>query len=81
VELLTSFHRLNEWVLLTFVAVHVSAILYYKYVKRINLISAMIMGDKEWVDAAPLVQDDTKVRLKAMAILIAIALLLYYFLR
>jgi cytochrome b len=81
VELLTSFHRLNEWVLLTFVAVHVSAILYYKYVKRINLISAMIMGDKEWVDAAPLVQDDSKVRLKAMAILIAIALLLYYFLR
>ncbi len=81
VELLTSFHRLNEWVLLTLVGVHLCAILYYKYAKKINLISAMITGDKEWEDAAPLVQDDSKVRLKAMALLIAIALIMYYFLR
>ncbi len=81
VELLTSFHRLNEWVLLTLVGIHLGAILYYKYAKRINLISAMITGDKEWSDTAPLVQDDPKVRLKAMAILIAIALIMYYFLR
>jgi cytochrome b len=81
VELLTSFHRLNEWVLLALVGVHIAAILYYKYTKRINLISAMITGDKEWADAAPLVQDDSKIRLKAMAILIAIALIVYYFLR
>jgi cytochrome b len=81
VELLTSFHRLNEWVLLALVGVHVGAILYYKYAKKINLISAMITGDKEWADAAPLVQDDSKVRLKAMALLTAIALIMYYFLR
>jgi cytochrome b len=81
VELLTSFHRLNEWVLMALVVVHVGAILYYKYAKKINLISAMITGDKEWADAAPLVQDDSKVRLKAMALLIAIALIMYYFLR
>ena len=81
VELLTSFHRLNEWVLLALVGVHVGAILYYKYAKKINLISAMITGDKEWADTAPLVQDDSKVRLKAMALLIAIALIMYYFLR
>jgi cytochrome b len=81
VELLTSFHRLNEWVLLVLVVVHVGAILYYKYAKRINLISAMITGDKEWADAVPLVQDNSRIRLKAMAILIAIALIMYYFLR
>ena len=81
VELLTSFHRLNEWVLLALVGVHVGAILYYKYAKKINLISAMITGDKEWADAAPLVQDNSKVRLKAMALLMAIALIMYYFLR
>jgi cytochrome b len=81
VELLTSFHRLNEWVLLALVGVHIGAILYYKYAKRINLISAMITGDKECTDGAPLVQDDSKVRLKAMALLIAIALIMYYFLR
>jgi cytochrome b len=81
VELLTSFHRLNEWVLLALVGVHIGAILYYKYAKRINLISAMITGDKEWADAAPLVQDDSKVRIKAMALSIAIALIMYYFLR
>ena len=84
VELLTSFHRLNEWVLLSLVGVHIGAILYYKYAKRINLTSAMITGDKELEGAAsltPLVQDDSKVRLKAMAILLAIALIMYYFLR
>ncbi|MEY4557590.1 MAG: hypothetical protein RLY42_765 [Pseudomonadota bacterium] len=81
VELLTSFHRLNEWVLMALVGVHVGAILYYKYAKKINLISAMITGDKEWADTAPLVQDDSKVRLKAMALLMAIALITYYFLR
>ncbi len=81
VELLTSFHRLNEWVLMALVGVHVGAILYYKYSKKINLISAMITGDKEWADTAPLVQDDSKVRLKAMALLMAIALIMYYFLR
>jgi hypothetical protein len=80
---LTSFHRWNEWVLIALVATHIGAILYYKYAKRINLTSAMITGDKELVDTAmaPLVQDDSKVRLKAMAILIAIALVMYYFLR
>lgn len=81
VELLTSFHRLNEWVLMALVGVHVGAILYYKYAKKINLISAMITGDKESADTAPLVQDDSKVRLKAMALLMAIALIMYYFLR
>jgi cytochrome b len=81
VELMTSFHRWNEWVLLALAGVHISAILYYKYVKRINLISAMITGDKEWAETAPLVQDDSKVRLKAMGILLTIALIMYYFLR
>ncbi len=81
VELLTSFHRLNEWVLMAIVGVHVGAILYYKYSKKINLISAMITGDKEWTETAPLVQDDSKIRLKAMALLMAIALIMYYFLR
>ena len=81
VELLTSFHRWNEWVLLAFVGTHIGAILYYKYAKRINLISAMITGDKEWAETTPLVQDDSKVRLKAMAILLAITLIMYYFLR
>jgi hypothetical protein len=44
----------------------------------------MITGDKELEGTASLtslIQDDTKVRLKAMAILIAIALIMYYFLR
>jgi cytochrome b len=83
VELLTSFHRWNEWVLLALVATHIGAILYYKYVKKINLTSAMITGDKELADTAMthLIQDDAKVRVKAMTILIVIALIMYYFLR
>ena len=81
VELLTSFHRWNEWVLLALVGTHIGTILYYKYIKRINLISAMITGDKEWAETAPLVQDDSTVMIKATAILLAIALIMYYFLR
>ena len=81
VELLTSFHRWNEWVLLALVGTHIGTILYYKYTKRINLISAMITGDKEWAETAPLVQDDSTVMIKATAILLAIALIMYYFLR
>ncbi len=85
VEWLTSLHRWNEWVLLGLVTIHVAAIIYYKRCKGINLVRPMISGDKDFSDDsseqifnAP---DHPFLRLKAMAIFIAIAVILYYFLR
>ena len=85
VEWLTSLHRWNEWVLLGLVAIHVAAIIYYKRWKGIDLIRPIINGHKEFSESqskqildAP---DHQFLRLKAMAIFIAIAVILYYFLR
>lgn len=85
VEWLTSLHRWNEWVLLSLVVIHVFAIIYYKRWKGINLVRPMIRGDKEFSeDKSEQIlnaQDHYVLRLKAMAIFIAIAVILYYFLR
>ena len=87
VEWFTTWHRWNEWVLLGLVAVHVGAILYYKHMKRINLIQAMVTGDQEssqdldLMRKAPMAQDNQAMRWRAMAIFMTIAAILYYFLR
>lgn len=84
VEWFTTWHRWNEWVLLGLVALHLGAIFYYQKIKRINLIQAMVTGDKELrkgSDLVPQAQDDRAIRLRAMAIFIAMAAILYYFLR
>jgi len=45
VELMGSLHRLNEWVLISLVALHVLAIVFYRLVKKRKLTQAMITGD------------------------------------
>jgi cytochrome b len=45
-SLLTTVHRYNFYVLLTLVALHVLAVLFYLVVKRENLIGAMFTGRK-----------------------------------
>ena len=47
VELLTSIHYFNKWVLLGLITLHISAILYYQKVKGENLVKPMLLGDKE----------------------------------
>lgn len=46
-ETLTTIHRFNSNVLLALVGLHVVAILFYRFVKRENLVSAMFSGRKE----------------------------------
>ncbi|MFM2399321.1 MAG: hypothetical protein RL341_1478 [Pseudomonadota bacterium] len=46
VSLITSLHKLNQWVIIALVALHVAAVLYYLYKKRENLIGPMISGNK-----------------------------------
>ena len=47
VELLTSIHYFNEKVLITLIALHLCAILYYQKFKGENLVKPMVLGDKE----------------------------------
>lgn len=48
---LTGLHRLNFWVLIVLVVLHVSAILYYVHAKKDNLLKPMITGTKAVTDA------------------------------
>jgi cytochrome b len=45
---LTRIHRLNQWVLVALVSLHVLAVLFYLFAKRDNLIGPMIHGHKTW---------------------------------
>ncbi len=81
VELLTSFHRLDETVLILLIALHVGAIVYYRWIKKVNLVKPMITGDKEWAEKIPAARDDFLLRLFAATIYVVIAGTLYYFLR
>ena len=45
VELMGSLHRLNEWVLISLVVLHVLAIVFYRLVKKRKLTQTMITGD------------------------------------
>jgi cytochrome b len=81
VELMTSLHRLNEPVLLTLVLVHIGAIVYYKKIKRHDLIQPMITGDKNWAEKIPVARDDLSLRWMAAGIFGGITAVLYYFLR
>lgn len=47
VEMLTSIHYFNEKILIAVIALHLCAILYYQKFKGENLITPMLLGDKE----------------------------------
>jgi cytochrome b len=81
VELLSTIHRLNEFALLAIVALHVSAILIYKHIKKIDLVKPMITGNKIWTEKIPVSRDDSYDRVKALVIFILISSIYYYFLR
>lgn len=49
---LSSLHRLNFWVIIALVSLHVLAILFYVHVKKDNLVKPMITGVKEVSDPA-----------------------------
>ncbi|QTR47028.1 cytochrome b/b6 domain-containing protein [Thiothrix litoralis] len=47
-DTLTTIHHLTFNIILLLVAVHVAAVLYYRVVKRTNLIKAMVVGQADW---------------------------------
>ncbi len=78
----TWYHReVGKLVLISLVALHILAILYYLWRKRQNLVWPMIWGDKEVPQPAISSRDDARSRWLALALLLlsagAVALLLW----
>jgi cytochrome b len=88
VSLLSSIHALNSNILFGLIGLHLLAIAYYQWVKRVSIVMPMIQGDKE-VDverdgsglpasALHASKDGTPQRLTALVSLCVIALVLLY---
>jgi cytochrome b len=69
-DFLTRLHKLNRWLLIGWVVLHLAAISYYRFVKKQALVRAMLSGDAlvEPLSAVP-ARDDALVRLAGLALL------------
>jgi cytochrome b len=72
-DALTRLHKLNRFVVIGLVLLHLAAIAFYTFVKRRRLVAAMITGDAEVASTARPARDDARVRLKALALMAASA--------
>lgn len=68
----TSWHKeLGQWVLITLVALHVAAIVFYLVRKGTNLVRPMIVGDKLLPPGTPASADGAAQRLVALVLALA----------
>jgi len=67
-SLLTTLHRWNEKTIIALVALHLVAILYYRFGKRRDLIGPMVSGDAAFPAAWPASRDDAMLRLRGLVI-------------
>lgn len=66
----TWYHkRIGQWVILALVLLHITAVLYYLWKKRNNLIAPMVHGDKALPAAAAPSRDDAASRVAALVVL------------
>ena len=72
-SLLTTLHRWNEKTIIALVALHLAAILYYRFGKRRDLVGPMVSGDAEFPGTFPASRDDAMLRLRALVIAAACA--------
>ena len=77
-SLLTTLHRGNEKVLLALIALHVAAILYYRFVRRRDLLRPMLDGDARLQAPFPASRDDAALRALALAVAAACAAAVYW---
>ena len=73
----STFHYYNGWLVVALVAVHVAAVVFYLTVRRNDLITPMLTGDKLGLNAIP-AEDGAAIRLRA-AVLAAIAGAIVYY--
>lgn len=66
----THWHKdFGQWILLSLVALHVAAIVYYHRRQKIKLVRAMIVGDKQLPAGTPASTDSPATRLLALLLL------------
>ena len=71
-DLLTTLHRLNRFVLIGLILVHVGAIVFYSRVKKERLVGPMVTGDRDYPPGAPPpapALDNMGLRVKALLVL------------
>ena len=71
VELATEYHsEVGKALLLSLIGLHVFAVLFYKYMKKDDLISPMLHGDKNVPEGTPSSRDTFTSRLFALGVLL-----------
>lgn len=66
----TSYHKqMGQWILLTLIVLHVTAVAFYLLRKKDNLVRPMIVGDKELAHPTESSRDDMPARLLALVVL------------
>lgn len=78
VSLATKYHKsIGKLLLLLLVALHVAAIVFYKLVKKDNLVRPMVLGDKQVETPVPSAADTAGSRLLALALWVLCAAAVY----
>lgn len=71
---LTSYHKvIGQWIIIGLVCLHILAVLYYLFVKKRNLVAAMISGDKQLPAELPNSADTLGTRTLALLLIAACA--------
>ena len=74
----TEYHKsVGKLILIVLVVLHVLAILFYKWVKKDNLVRPMVLGDKEVPTPVPSARDTASSRVFALAVWALCAALVY----
>lgn len=82
VSLATGWHKAwGQWVLLTMVALHIGAILFYLFARGKNLVRPMLHGDKELPAGTPAARDDLAPRALALGLIAGCAALVTWVVR
>lgn len=81
-DTLTGLHKQNELVLIALIGLHIAAIIWYRWIRKVDLIGPMIHGDTQ-IDtqdrqAVPSAQDSWKVRTAALVLALAIGLAIWW---
>jgi cytochrome b len=77
IELAATIHRINRWILLALVVLHLAAIAWHSLARRELLVRGMVSGDREGVEVEA-AADDTPTRLRALLLLALSAALAGY---
>jgi cytochrome b len=70
----TAWHKTGgQWIIVGLVVLHIAAIVFYKVRHDKDLVGPMLRGDKQLAEDAPASADDTRTRVKAVAIAAVVA--------